>query len=296
MANLDKLKNLNPKQFMKYNRIEKVQVDETTVQNLKKKSTLCAMELKRILLDESNKRVLTKTGLSLNGKGIVNTAIAVVNSRENIDRYRVNALRTTTKAGFSFAIDFSGSMTHPDPSYVLKGIHTRSLFDSLCYAVNSIVDTLTPLGISSYVGAILFTAEDELRNFGASDNFIPIVLPIKHPTESKMDLKKSLALQPTTSTSLTSYARASIHMAKQLRDCNKRVAIYLTDGEDPNGKPYLKSLEEQAKAEGIELVLAVLSQDEMLVQSYADLGINFVHLKDAEDFVPTLCGVLKKLF
>ena len=68
MANLDKLKNLNPKQFMKYNRIEKVQVDETTVQNLKKKSTLCAMELKRILLDESNKRVLTKTGLSLNGK------------------------------------------------------------------------------------------------------------------------------------------------------------------------------------------------------------------------------------
>lgn len=61
---------------------------QTIREDLRKFAIVKTNELRRILLDDQNKKTFTKNGLSLNGRGIVNTAIAIANGRENLDRYK----------------------------------------------------------------------------------------------------------------------------------------------------------------------------------------------------------------
>ncbi len=283
-----------------YDQLEKAKL-KSFLQLLDKKAYLNAQDLKRLLLDESNKRVLTKSGLSLNGKGIVNTAIALVNNRENIDRYRVFVKRPQTKAGFSFALDFSASMNTYDIDLARKGLPPITRYERLLYVIASAIKTLTPLGIDSVVGAVGFE-NVSLKVFNT--NFLPTsplqtyFYPIKKRNEKYLDVESALYLLPNGNTFLISYALASIHMAKQLRDCNKRVAMYLTDGEDEFCLPYLKSIECQAEAEGIKLILVVLNcaLTQETVDAYLNSGVRTVILKEPEDFISMLVKELEKLF
>lgn len=278
--------------------------DKNYREDLKKYAVRATNDLKRILIDEQNKRVYTKNGLSLNGRGLVNTGMAIANGRENLDRYKVFQQRQVTLAGFSFAFDFSGSMGgfsgFSSFERQEKDMHT---YESLIYAMESLLNILTPLGIKSYIGGVTFkrkrgiNAYDKQFETATDDN--EISLKVIKTDKEKFNINKAFSgTQPAGATSLTAYALGAMEMINRIQGIDKKIAIYMTDGADPCSMPYLKSLEEQAKSQGITLICAVYSRglDESVIRHYQRLDINLVIFNSPKDFISLLVDVLKKEF
>jgi hypothetical protein len=225
---------------------------QTIREDLRKFAIVKTNELRRILLDDQNKKTFTKNGLSLNGRGIVNTAIAIANGRENLDRYKTFQNKQTTLAGFSFAFDFSGSMK----SGGIEGIYSfLPRYEALVYAVESLFEQSR--------------GRDNKRFETSTDRFQICLKVIKRDTE-KFDINRAFTgTQPKDSTYLCAYAQGAIEMAKRIKGVDKRIAIYMTDGEDWQSLPFLKSIQDQAKSEGVELICAVLDLglDERMIES-----------------------------
>ena len=274
-------------------------------EDLRKFAVIKTNDLRRLLLDDQNKKTFTKNGLSLNGRGLVNTAIAVANSRENLDRYKTFQQKQTTLAGFSFAFDFSGSMDFPlvsngqMPRRALPGEMTR--YKALVYAMESLLNIVTPFGIKSYIGGVLF---DQARHhssaqFETSTDAIQIHLKVIKKDIERFDITKAFTgVQPNNNTYLCAYAQGAIEMAKRIKGVDKRIAIYMTDGEDPYSMSYLKSLQDQAKAQGIDLICAVLTTDisTHTLDRLKDLGINLAVFATPQEFIGSLTDVLKNIY
>jgi len=270
---------------------------------LRKHAIIKTNELKRLLLDDQNKKSFTKNGLSLNGRGLVNTAIAVANSRDNLDRYKTFQQKQTTLAGFSFAFDFSGSMhwglTNKAPQNLR--FDELSRYQTFVYAMESLLNVLTPLGIKSYIGGVVFERNHD-RNQGqfdtSTDNVQTKIKVIKKDTE-RFDIKNAFSgLQPNGSTYLVSYALGAIEMAKRIKGVDKRIAIYMTDGDDNTSMPYLKSIQEQAKTEGVELICCILEigVSPATITQLRNQGVNIMLIKTPMDFISELTEVLKKIY
>jgi hypothetical protein len=274
-------------------------------EDLRKFAVVKTNDLRRLLLDDQNKKTFTKNGLSLNGRGIVNTAIAIANSRENLDRYKTFQQKQTTLAGFSFAFDFSGSM-----GFVLDSNEDRprranikemSRYKALVYAMESLLNIVTPFGIKSYIGGVLF---DHTRNYSSaqfetSTDAIQIHLKVIKKDTERFDIEKAFTgVQPNNNTYLCAYAQGAIEMAKRIKGVDKRIAIYMTDGDDPYSIPYLKSLQDQAKAQGVELICAVLAIDiqNSMIDRLKNEGINLAVFKTPQEFISSLTEVLKTIY
>lgn len=272
-------------------------------EDLRKFAVVKTNDLRRLLLDDQNKKTFTKNGLSLNGRGIVNTAIAIANSRENLDRYKTFQQKQTTLAGFSFAFDFSGSMGFPLVGNEQRRAYPGELsrYKALVYAMESLLNIVTPFGIKSYIGGVLF---DQARHhtsaqFETSTDSIQVHLKVIKKDTERFDIEKAFTgVQPNNSTYLCAYAQGAIEMAKRIKGVDKRIAIYMTDGEDPYSMPYLKSLQDQAKAEGVELICAVLSTDipERTLNKLRSLDINLAVFATPQDFIGSLTDVLKNIY
>jgi len=270
---------------------------------LRKFAVVKTNELKRLLLDDQNKKSFTKNGLSLNGRGLVNTAIAVANSRDNLDRYKTFQHRQTTLAGFSFAFDFSGSMQWSlDPKHKIPVKGALNRYESFVYAMESLLNILTPLGIKSYIGGVMFERCHTERNQShfetATDNIQTLLKVIKKDTE-RFDITKAFTgLQPNGSTYLVSYALGAIEMAKRIKGVDKRIAIFMTDGDDNSSIPYLKSIQEQAKSEGVELICCILEigVSPSTITELQKQGVNIMLIKTPTDFISELTEALKKIY
>jgi len=275
-------------------------------EDLRKFAVIKTNDLRRLLLDDQNKKTYTKNGLSLNGRGIVNTAIAVANSRENLDRYKTFQNKQTTLAGFSFAFDFSGSMnTSINPNRTNRmmnaGPNELSRYRALVYAMESLLNIITPFGIKSYIGGVLF---DHSRNYSSSQfqtstDAIQVHLKVIKKDTERFDLNKAFTgTLPHNNTYLCAYAQGAIEMAKRIKGVDKRIAIYMTDGEDDVSMPYLKSLQDQAKSQGVELICAVLAVDikDRMLDRLKNEGINLAVFKTPQEFISSLTDVLKNIY
>jgi hypothetical protein len=274
-------------------------------EDLRKFAIIKTNDLRRLLLDDQNKKTYTKNGLSLNGRGIVNTAIAIANSRENLDRYKTFQNKQTTLAGFSFAFDFSGSMAtsiNPTASRLRKaGENDISRYHALVYAMESLLNIITPFGIKSYIGGVLF---DQARNynnaqFETSTDSVQVHLKVIKKDTDRFDLNKAFTgTLPHNNTYLCAYAQGAIEMAKRIKGVDKRIAIYMTDGEDDVSMPYLKSLQDQAKAQGIDLICAVLAVDikNKMLDRLKSEGINLAVFHTPQEFIGSLTDVLKNIY
>ncbi len=271
-------------------------------EDLRKYAIIKSNELRKLLIDEQNKKSLTKNGLSLNGPGIVNAAIAIANSRENLDRYKVFQQKQTNTAGFSFAFDFSGSMTFGiktainGSSYLPAGEFSR--YESLVYAMESLLNIVTPFGVKSYIGGVLFDVLSGPQ-FQTSTDSVQISLKVIKKDTERFDIDKAFSgKRPSGGTYLCAYAQGAIEMAKRIKGVDKRIAIYMTDGEDNVSMPYLKSIQEQAKSEGIELICAVLDLniDPSTINRLKNDGINLAIFKTPQEFITSLIDVLKGIY
>ena len=274
-------------------------------EDLRKFAIIKTNDLRRLLLDDQNKKTYTKNGLSLNGRGIVNTAIAIANSRENLDRYKTFQNKQTTLAGFSFAFDFSGSMAtsmNPTANRLMQASPNElSRYHALVYAMESLLNIITPFGIKSYIGGVLF---DQARNynnaqFETSTDWVQVHLKVIKKDTDRFDLNKAFTgTLPHNNTYLCAYAQGAIEMAKRIKGVDKRIAIYMTDGEDDVSMPYLKSLQDQAKAQGIDLICAVLAVDikNKMLDRLKSEGINLAVFHTPQEFIGSLTDVLKNIY
>lgn len=274
-------------------------------EDLRKFAVVKTNDLRRLLLDDQNKKTYTKNGLSLNGRGIVNTAIAITNSRENLDRYKTFQNKQTTLAGFSFAFDFSGSMKasiNPASNKLMSaGPNEISRYNSLVYAMESLLNIITPFGIKSYIGGVLFehSRNSSTPQFETSTDSIQVHLKVIKKDTERFDLNKAFTgTQPHNNTYLCAYAQGAIEMAKRIKGVDKRIAIYMTDGEDEVSMPYLKSLQDQAKSQGIELICAVLAVDikNKMLERLKSEGINLAVFHTPQEFIGSITDVLKNIY
>jgi hypothetical protein len=271
---------------------------------LRKFAIVKSNELKKLLIDEQNKKSLTKNGLSLNGRGIVNTAIAIANSRENLDRYKVFQQKTTNTAGFSFAFDFSGSMNfsiNPDtPESPFLPASEFSRYQALVYAMESLLNIITPFGVKSYIGGVLYDIiGGQGPQFETSTDSAQIHLKVIKKDTERFDLNKAFSgVQPRQGTYLCAYAQGAIEMARRIKGVDKKIAIYMTDGEDSLSMPYLKSIQDQAKSEGIDLICAVLDIkiSPLAIAKLKKDGINLAVFKTPQEFITSLIDVLKGIY
>lgn len=270
---------------------------------LRKFAVVKTNELKRLLLDDQNKKSYSKNGLSLNGRGLVNTAIAVANSRENLDRYKTFQQKQTTLAGFSFAFDFSGSMHWGLTSKHPQNLRSDELsrYQSFVYAMESLLNVLTPLGIKSYIGGVVFERNQDRNQgqFKTSTDSIQTKIKVIKKDNERFDISKAFTgLQPNGSTYLVSYALGAIEMAKRIKGVDKRIAIYMTDGDDNTSMPYLKSIQEQAKSEGVDLICCILEigVSPSTIEQLKDQGVNIMLIKTPTDFISALTDILKKIY
>ena len=274
-------------------------------EDLRKFAIIKTNDLRRLLLDDQNKKTYTKNGLSLNGRGIVNTAIAIANSRENLDRYKTFQNKQTTLAGFSFAFDFSGSMAtsmNPTANRLMKASPNElSRYHALVYAMESLLNIITPFGIKSYIGGVLFDHARNYNNaqFETSTDAVQVHLKVIKKDTDRFDLNKAFTgTLPHNNTYLCAYAQGAIEMAKRIKGVDKRIAIYMTDGEDDVSMPYLKSLQDQAKAQGIDLICAVLAVDikNKMLDRLKSEGINLAVFHTPQEFIGSLTDVLKNIY
>ena len=93
-------------------------------------------------------------------------------------------------------------------------------------------------------------------------------------------------------------AKSKNEMAKRIKGVDKRIAIYMTDGEDWTSLPYLKSIQEQAKSEGIDLICAVLDLDldQRMISELKAKEINLAVFKTPQEFISSLTEVLKNIY
>jgi len=274
-------------------------------EDLRKFAVVKTNDLRRLLLDDQNKKSFTKNGLSLNGRGIVNTAIAIANSRENLDRYKTFQQKQTTLAGFSFAFDFSGSMSFPlsATSGMPRRANPNELtrYKALVYAMESLLNIVTPFGIKSYIGGVLFEHSRNYNStqFQTSTDAVQVHLKVIKKDTERFDINKAFTgTQPNNNTYLCAYAQGAIEMAKRIKGVEKRIAIYMTDGDDPHSMPYLKSLQDQAKSEGIDLICAVFALEisDRTIETLKGSGVNLAVFKTPQEFISSLTDVLKTIY
>jgi hypothetical protein len=246
-----------------------------------------AMKLRRMLMTENMQRTTEIEGANLNTSSITDTYMSIKRNIENRDRYETFMRIPSVKCGFSFAIDFSGSMTNGRPNTWEKVL-------SSAFAVGKLVETMGVISSCSIVGVDnTFSSAS-----GATDSYVPQAIMIKETNEKWTDdlLVDAWQYFPSTSTYVSQYIMVALDMVKKI-NAQKRVAFFLTDGEDHGVYPYLRSFVDIAKAQGIHLVGIVFSENGQTKDRYLrEIPKNIIAVKDPKQLGQKMIGVLEGLF
>ena len=216
--------------------------------------------LRKLFRSTSYKLATKVEGHTLNSSALTRSFISARKCRENDDRYLYTKRKPQTRCAFSFAIDYSGSMScslgGTDP---LLGERSDS-WTRVIGAIHGMVNVADAVGITSKVGFVQFERGDDFEN----SRFQSIIIKDWGEKAWTDDYASRLSqLSPSSGTCCADYARASIRMLENVSS-EFKVAFFLTDGEDSWSKDYYKSLDELAKSMGIMLVGIAFSTDKSL--------------------------------
>jgi len=217
------------------------------------------IKLRRLLMSENYNRTTSIDGASLNSSAITDTFTSLKRNIDNRDRYETYWRIPTVRCGFSFSIDFSGSMDQG------SGGTTWEKVLSTAFCVGRLTQNM---GVESNC-AIVGVSSHNSRAHGATESYVPEAVMLKEIKEKwNEDLFRELwSYQPCTGTYVSQYIQVAIDMAKRI-NASKRIAFFLTDGADPGVYPYLQSLVDLAKAQGVHLIGIVYTRDYHMSNEY----------------------------
>jgi len=246
-----------------------------------------AMKLRRLLMSESMQRTLEIEGASLNTSSICDTYMSMKRNIENRDRYETYWRVPSVKCGFSFSIDFSGSMdTYKKPT-------TWEMVLSTAYAVGRLTQTMGVESNCSIVGV-----ERALGASGSTDSLGSKAVILKDLREKWNDdiFSHSWGYKPHTGTYVAQYIQVAIDMVKKI-NAQKRVAFFLTDGEDDAVYPYLQSFVDIAKAQGIHLIGIVYTSHFQTANMYSSrIPKNIIVVDDPKTLGQKMIKTIEGLF
>ena len=204
--------------------------------------------LNRSLRSANTNKGLFYKGRSLaGGRHLINTFKAVKNDRVNDDRFRTIHVDPKVSAGFSIAIDCSGSMDSATNRWGGLGV-TFSRWENIAMLLNSILPALDKKGVKSHCGLVdVIKATNETTYKG---NLFEISSPSDRWREKR--LTKLCSVYMSGGTHIATYAQTAIEMAERL-ETTQKIALFVTDGYCGSVR-YLQSLKEQAENKGITLV------------------------------------------
>ena len=243
----------------------------------------------RKLFRSSSYKLATKVeGHTLNSHALTRSFIAGRKARENDDRYMYHVRKPQAKAAFSFAIDFSGSMSSGIGSGTDPLLGSRSdTWTRVLSTIHGMVAVADSVGISSKVGFVQFERSEE-----EDSQFQSII--IKDWTDKPWNdeyASRLAQLSPNSGTNCADYARASIKMLESI-NAEHKVAFFLTDGEDHWSRDYYRSLDELAKSMRIKLVGIAFSMDKGL----KDVLPNGCVVKNTKELGEVIFRHLESLF
>ncbi len=247
-----------------------------------------SMKLRRLLMTENMQRSLEIEGASLNTSAICDTYMSIKRNIENRDRYETYWRIPSVKCGFSFAIDFSGSMN------TTKKPTTWEMVLSTAYAVGRMTQTMGVESNCSIVG--VDNSHD--GGVGSTDYYTSRAVIIKDIREKWSDdlFCDSWSFQPCTGTYVSQYIQVAIDMAKRI-NAQKRVAFFLTDGEDPGVYSYLQSLVDLAKAQSVHLIGIVFTSNYRTGQEYSRrIPKNIIVVDDPKTLGQKMIKTIEGLF
>jgi hypothetical protein len=249
-----------------------------------------AMKLRRLLVTENMNRTYEIEGANLNTSSLTETYTSIKRNVENRDRYESFTRIPSIKCGFSFAIDFSGSMDSYSKPTAWEMVLTAS------YALGRLTQTM---GVESNM-SIVGVDYQQASAYGSTDSYIPQAIMLKGEKEKWNDdiFTESWKFTPHTGTYVAQYIQVAIDMVKRI-NAHKRVAFFLTDGADPRVYNYLQSFVDIAKAQGIHLVGIVFTDEQFLARQYTSrIQKNIIVVDDPKDLgvkmISTLEGLMKK--
>jgi hypothetical protein len=249
-----------------------------------------SMKLRRLLMTENMNRTYEIEGANLNTSALTDTYTSIKRNIENRDRYESFTRIPSIKCGFSFAIDFSGSMNTFSKPTTWEMVLTAS------YALGRLTQTM---GVESNM-SIVGVDYQQASAYGSTDSYIPQAIMLKGEKEKWNDdlYNECWRFSPHTGTYVAQYIQVALDMVKRI-NAQKRVAFFLTDGADPGVYNYLQSFVDLAKAQGIHLVGIVFTDDQYLARQYTSrIEKNLIVVDDPKDLgvkmIATLEGLLKK--
>ena len=227
-------------------------MDKAKLKVVKDKFLTSANILRKLFRSSSYTRGVRETGYSLNGNALTNTFVNARACRDNPDRYNTQVRKPVTKAVFSFAIDFSGSMAH---NYTDNTLGRLSAIESVITALYGVTHVAESVGIQSKVAFIEFDKPfggKGDRDLGASTRCVIKDFNQK-PWTDEYCLTLCNKLSPSGEDDLAEYARQAIEMVAY-ENAEHKVAFFMTDGINAHSHNYYASLVEIAKAKGVKLI------------------------------------------
>lgn len=243
--------------------------------------------LRRALIEAKGSKGLTRTGRSLaGGRHLVNTYRSVHSGKANDDRFKRTFIEPAVDGGVSMTIDISGSMDdtlHNGYSII------RNVIASAC-AVAEVLDKLNVK--HSFAFCDVEYASGSMPS-GATTHYTGLLFPFSKPSGKglRYPADKLMNFPANGGTQISTYAECAIDLARNLNAKN-RIAIYMTDGCCSSSR-YLKSLQEQAKRDGIVLVGVVMGGGYHMEQE-ALHHPNGVYAKDSTELGKIILGHLAK--
>ncbi|MAR83235.1 MAG: hypothetical protein CMF55_00355 [Legionellales bacterium] len=242
--------------------------------------------LRRALIEAKGSKGLTRTGRSLaGGRHLVNTYRSVHSGVVNEDRFKRTFIEPAVDGGVSMTIDISGSMDD-----TLRNGYSiiRNVIASAC-AVAEVLDKLNVK--HSFAFCDVEYPQGQTIPSGSTSHYHGVIYPfskasgkgLRYPADKLMNFPANGGTQ------ISTYAEASIKLARQLNAKN-RVAIYMTDG-CCGSSVYLKSLQEQARRDGIVLVGVVMGGGHYMAKE-AKAHPNGVYASDSTELGKIILGHL----
>ena len=212
--------------------------------------------LRKLFRSKSYKLATKVEGHTLNSSALTRSFISARRARDNDDRYLWQVRKPTTRCAFSFAIDFSGSMSSPMTQAKDPLLEERAdTWTRVLGAIHALSNVADSVGIQSKVGFVQFERDE------TGSQFQSVIIKDWHDKAWTDEMATALTkLSPNSGTCCADYARASIRMLENVNS-EYKVAFFLTDGEDSWSREYYNSLKNLAESLNIKLVGIAFSND-----------------------------------
>ena len=243
--------------------------------------------LRKLFKSQGYSASFRSEGFALNGNALTRSFVSARSCRDNSDRYSQTVRKPQNKCAFSFAIDFSGSMSHGQNDNFLGYVST---WEQVLGGIHGLVNVAESVGITSKIAFIEFENADWGNgncSYGRSEAVV--IKDFNDKAWSDDYVLKLAQLQPHHGDDIAVYGRMAINMVESV-NAEHKVAFFLTDGINEFSYQYFQSLNELAISKGVKLI--GISFNTPLNESLP----NNIFCKSARDLTKAVVKELEKLF